>query len=151
MRKVTKGGLASLTPEERSLLPAQINPIENASYLAYLKKAIADHWPGPVDPVREARYIEAQTVWNETMAETLVNIRAQGQQVFVIAGMGHMFYKAGILESVEKRGCFGQSYVQPYPLDPEDSRTLEEMFADLTSPGSQEIGLAHYFWIIPPI
>ena len=122
-RKVAKSGLSSLTPNERGLLPSQINPIENASYLAYLKKAIAEHWPGPVDPAKEALLIEAQMVWNETMAETLVGIRVQGRQALVIAGMGHMFYKAGILESVEKRVRFSQRYIQPYPLDSEDVRS----------------------------
>lgn len=81
------------------------------------------------------------------MAETLVGIRAEGRQALVIAGMGHLIYKAGILESVEKRGRFNQRYIQPYPLDPEDARSPEEMLKSLLSAGSQEIELAHYFWI----
>ncbi|MBI5209158.1 MAG: ChaN family lipoprotein [Elusimicrobia bacterium] len=147
IRNIARQGLASLSPEERRLLPARVDPIAEPRYLAYVKKTINGH--GQLDPAREARMLEAMAAWNETMGQSVVDILADGAgPVVVIAGMGHMLYGAGIGESVARRSQARQVGVLPYPLD-DSSRPLPELLKELQDPASEDISLADYFRLLP--
>ena len=146
VRQIAKGGLSSLTPEQRKILPAEVNPIKDPRYLEFVKKSLGGH--GPVDPVREARMLEAMAAWNETMGQSLIDAAKDGGPVVVIAGSGHMFYDAGILESVRSRGALKQTVVLPYSLDGEEL-PLDDLLAALQKPGSEDLPLGDYFWLLP--
>ncbi|MBI4678094.1 MAG: ChaN family lipoprotein [Elusimicrobia bacterium] len=147
IRNIAKFGLAGLAPEERKLLPERVDPIVEPRYLAYVKKMINGH--GQLDPAREARMLEAMAAWNETMGQSVVDVLSKGEgPVVVIAGMGHMLYRAGIGESVSRRAAVRQSFVLPYPLD-DTTRPLPELLKELQDPGSEEISMADFFSLNP--
>ncbi|MBI5622876.1 MAG: ChaN family lipoprotein [Elusimicrobia bacterium] len=147
IRNIAKLGLAGLKPEERALLPRRVDPIVEPRYLAYVKRTINGH--GQLDPAREARMLEAMAAWNETMGQSVVDVLREGcGTVVVVAGMGHMLYRAGIGESVARRAPVRQSFVLPYPLD-DAARPLPDLLKELQAPGSEDIVLADYFRLNP--
>lgn len=147
IRLIARGGLSSLTPGQRALLPERIDPISEPRYLAYVKRSLSEH--GPLDPVREARMLEAMAVWNETMADSIASLLKAGEgPVLVVAGMGHMLYGAGIGESLSRRGDPLRSVVLPYPLDGE-RLPIDQALAKLQDPSSHDIALADFFRLIP--
>lgn len=142
VRQVAKGGLASLTPEQRALLPAEIRPISDPRYLEYVRRSLREH--GPMPPEQEARMLEAMAVWNETMGQSLADALQAGPLV-VAAGLGHVLYGAGILESVRSRAPARQAAVLPYPLDGARG-PAEEVLRALRTSG--DLQLADFFWIL---
>ena len=143
--QVAKGGLASLTPEQRALIPDKIGPIKDPRYLAYVRASLGGH--GPMPPEQEARMLEAMQVWNETMGRSAVQAARRHGTLVVIAGSGHMLYRGGIPECAADSGL-KQSVVLPYPADGE-SIPLQELLKRLQSPGSRDISLADFFWLLP--
>ena len=134
VRQVARAGLASLSPEQRRLLPDEIRPISDPRYLAWVRRALNQH--GPLDPEREARALEAMAVWNETMAESVLEGLRSGRSAVVAVGMGHVLYRAGIAESVRSRACVPQSVLLPYAAGNE-------------GPSDEERAQADYFWLLP--
>lgn len=115
IRQVARGGLASLTPAERALLAPLIKPITHPKYLAYVNKSLDEH--GPMDPARRARMLEAQAVWNETMAW-----RASGfPQIMIAAGAGHVIYGDGIGGPLRRSGPISVITVLPGPPSEPDA------------------------------
>ena len=100
---MSKGGLASLSPSDRARLPFQIMQSADPRYRQYVLDAVSGH--GPLTPDQLRNRLEAMAVWNETMGEKVASIAAEGRKVLVIAGQGHVLYKAGILESAARRGA----------------------------------------------
>lgn len=145
VRQVAKGGLASLSPEQRALLPERISQTRDPRYLAYLREELGRH--GPMDPVREARMLEAMAVWNETMGQSVAECSARGT-VLVLAGTGHMLYRSGVPESAGSRAPLSQAVLVPYPMDGE-ARPLDELLRALQDPSSRDIRHADYFWLLP--
>lgn len=145
VRDIVRKGLDGLTPEQRALLPKDIAPIKDPRYLEYVKRSLDGH--GPMPPEMKERMILAQAVWNETMAESLLSA-LPGGPVVVVVGMGHVFYGAGILESVRNRSSAVTRSVLPYPLDGEGG-TNEELLRRLRDPASEDLALADYFWLLP--
>ncbi|OGR84331.1 MAG: hypothetical protein A3J74_06875 [Elusimicrobia bacterium RIFCSPHIGHO2_02_FULL_57_9] len=143
--QIYKGGLASLTPEQRRLLPAEIHPIEDARYLEYVKKAAEEHTS---DPVRIGYIIEAMQAWNETMGESLSRLVPMGRPLVVVAGAGHMIYRAGIPASVERRAAATQTVVLPYPFNGEQM-PQEELVKNLKDPALGHVDFGDYFWLLP--
>lgn len=164
VRQIAKGGLSSLTPEQRKMLPARVDPIRDPRYLEFVKKSLGGHgsramldWAERLgiqassisgDPAREARMLEAMAAWNETMGQSLIDALKDGGPIVVIAGSGHMLYDAGILESVRNRGTPAQTVVLPYPLDGEEL-PLDDLLRSIQKPGSEDIQLGDYFWLLP--
>jgi len=68
--------------------------------------------------------------------------------VVVVAGMGHMLYDAGILESVRNRSSARQAVVLPYPMDG-TKRPAEELLRALKDPASEDLPLGDFFWLNP--
>ncbi len=145
VKQIARGGISSLTPAQRSQLPATINPISDPDYLKYVNDALDGH--GPMPPDMRRRMIEAQTAWNETMAETLQTARANGPAV-VIAGSGHMIFNAGIAESIRYRSTASQTVVLPYPLDGE-RLPAKELMKRLRDPARDDKRFGSFFWLLP--
>ncbi len=97
-RKVGRGGLKSLTDEERSQLPAEI-VLTNAQHRRNFEE-ILPHHPG----VRVGTFYEAFCVWDEMMAESGANwLKAHGGRLMVIAGSGHIRTGLGIPDRLKRR------------------------------------------------
>lgn len=144
IRQISKGGLSSLSPAQRALLPARVEQTSDARYLAYIKESLSGHG---ADPARLERMLEAMAAWNETMGQAAADALAQGP-VLVIAGSGHMLFRAGIAESLGRRASAVSAVVLPYPLDGEH-RPVPDLIKELQDPASKEISLGDYFQLLP--
>jgi len=138
---VAKKGLSGLTPAERAQLPASISESADARYRAYVKDSLAGH---KLPPDAEARMTQAQAVWNETMGAKVAELAASGARVFVIAGQGHVLWRAGVLESAARRGAGPAAVVLPYPLDGQPL-PLPDALARLRDPANPELPMADDF------
>ena len=126
VKSVGKKGLAGLTPAERARIPATIAESSDARYRKYVLESVSGHG---APPTAVSRMIEAMAVWNETMGEKAANIAAEGRTVLVVAGAGHVLYKAGILESAARRGAGSPKVLLPLPAAPQtDELALADWF-----------------------
>ena len=100
--KVAKVGMAGLSAAQRALLPKEFGPADDA-YRTRLRAAFEGHkstQPGAFD-----RFVEAQLVWDESMAESAsayVNANP-GRRLVVLAGSGHLAFGSGIPRRLERR------------------------------------------------
>jgi uncharacterized iron-regulated protein len=107
-KKVFKGGLENLTPEDRTHIPTEIKPA-NRNYTQRLQSIFdthpqADHFGNFVDGV---------LLWDEAMADTAVRyLDAHPQsKVVILAGLVHVLYGDGIPERVNRRLNGNQSVI----------------------------------------
>lgn len=131
VKAVSKGGLASLSPADRARLPASVQESGDARYRKFVYDSIAGH--GPLTPDQLKNRTEAMAVWNETMGEKAASIAATGRVVLVIAGQGHVLYKAGVPESAARRGAGPVKVL--LPLD--------------AAPTPDDLPLADWFRVVP--
>ncbi len=110
VRSVGKLGIAGLSPKDRARLPASIQESGDSRYRDYVRDAVSGHGAPPAAVIR---MIEAMSVWNETMGEKAAAIAAEGRSVLVIAGEGHVIYKAGLIESAARRGAAPSKVLLP--------------------------------------
>lgn len=115
VKAVGKRGLAGLTPAERARIPAVVLESADARYRKYVLDSVSGHG---APPSAIPRMIEAMAVWNETMGENAAKIAAEGKVVLVIAGQGHVYYKAGVLESAARRGAGPAQVLLPWASAP---------------------------------
>jgi uncharacterized iron-regulated protein len=119
-RKVGRGGLKSLTDEERAVLPAEI-VLTDAEHRRTFEEAMPHH-PG----MRIDTFYEAFCVWDETMADSgAAWLKAHGGRLLVIAGSGHIRHRRGIPDRLRRR--FKGRYRVLFPHDvgePEDNFDL---------------------------
>lgn len=147
IKQVARGGVASLTPAQRAQLPPALHPISDPDYLAYVNRALDGH--GPLPPGMRENLLEAQMVWNETMAHSLLKALAEGGgPAVVVAGSGHMIYKAGIAESIAHRVAADRRVVLPYPLDGEELPAAD-LLRRLRDPAADDGRFADFFWLLP--
>lgn len=111
IKSVGKKGVAGLTPAERARIPAVIAESSDPRYRAYVLDSVSGHG---VPPAAIPRMLEAMAVWNETMGENAAKLAAEGRVVLVIAGQGHLFYKAGLIESAARRGAASAKVLLPW-------------------------------------
>lgn len=106
--KVFKGGLKSLTPEERAEIPAEIKPA-NRNYTQRLQ-SIFDIHP---QANNFGYFVDGVLLWDEAMADTAVRyLEARPQsKVVVLAGLIHILYGDGIPERVNRRLAGNQSVI----------------------------------------
>ncbi len=142
---VAKKGLAGLSPAERAQLPASIQESADARYRDFVKSSLEGH---KMPPDALARMIQAQAVWNETMGANAAKAAATGARIVVIAGQGHVFWKAGVLESAARRGAGPTAAVLAYPLDGEHLSPADAL-NKLRDPKSGDLALADDFLIVP--
>lgn len=98
--KVFKGGLASLSPQERALVPNTIQPASQ-DYRQRLKAIFDTHPEG----ANFETFVEGQLLWDESMADVAAKyLEGRPQTLLVVlAGLGHMMYGDGIPRSLDRR------------------------------------------------
>ncbi|MGL5061063.1 MAG: ChaN family lipoprotein [Microcoleus sp.] len=106
-RKVAREGLESLSAEEKKYIPP-ISEIrtDNASYRQMLLEIYQQHQKaGQGNSTAFERFLQAQVLWDETMAEKIAQFVKDNPdyQVVVLAGKGHIIYGYGIPSRVERR------------------------------------------------
>ena len=106
-RKVATQGLESLRAEEKKHIPP-ISEIrtDNAEYRQMLLEVYQQHQKaGQGNSTAFERFLQAQVLWDETMAERIAEfVKANPDyQVVVLAGKGHIIYGYGIPSRVERR------------------------------------------------
>lgn len=96
VRAVARGGLESLTPQQRALVPGNIVEPSPAQ-LESLREVYSMHGNPDDDPARFSRFVLAQSLWDTAMAAKALDVRrATGRPVAVVAGGGHVEFGWGI-------------------------------------------------------
>jgi uncharacterized iron-regulated protein len=138
-RKVATQGLESLTAEEKKHIPplSEIRT-DNAEYRQMLLEVYQQHQKAAQgNSTAFERFLQAQVLWDETMAEKIAEfVKANPDyQVVVLAGKGHIVYGYGIPSRVERRLGVGKVKVRSVLFNlPTDS------------PSSVKIPIADYIW-----
>ncbi len=98
--KVFQGGLNSLTPQERTRIPDDIQPASR-DYRDRLKAIFDTHPEGD----NFETFVEGQLLWDEAMADVAANyLEGRPQTLLVVlAGLGHMMYGDGIPKNLDRR------------------------------------------------
>jgi uncharacterized iron-regulated protein len=100
VKKISKGGIEGLTPEERQQVPEL--DLNDAAHKARIKASFDEHPHGG----NFDKFYTIQTLWDETMADSAVNFLKplNGQvQMVIIAGHGHTDHGNGIPLRVKRR------------------------------------------------
>lgn len=127
-RKVARQGLESLTAEEKKHIPP-ISEIrtDNAEYRQLLLEVYQQHQKAEQgNSTAFERFLQAQVLWDETMAEKIAEfVKANPDyQVVVLAGKGHIIYGYGIPSRVERRLGVGKVKVRSVLLNSSDNPVL---------------------------
>jgi uncharacterized iron-regulated protein len=127
---VLKKGFASLSREQKSMLPSEISCDVDPTYMSFIRKAYASHRLG--GDKQFLNFCEAQLIWDKAMAWNLVRFlnKNPGKKVVVLCGVGHA-WRRGIPEQVAK-------------LSKYSSRVIMPRIPDQTEPGSVTTGDADY-------
>jgi len=97
--KIAVGGIDSLRPDERRLLPREMD-LSREDHRRYVRQVFKMHRIPGRDHFED--FYAAQCVWDEGMAETVAD-RLGGGQMVVLAGNGHIQRKYGIPERAYRR------------------------------------------------
>lgn len=102
-KKITKGGIESLTEEELAFLPAEIVPPANAQ-VAFLDMIYSQHSGLQSDNATQRdRFFLVQSIWDSKMAEEAVRLRKQYDwPVLIVAGGGHVENGWGIARRIRQ-------------------------------------------------
>jgi uncharacterized iron-regulated protein len=118
-RKVARKGMHSLKDKEKKQLPATMD-FSNQQYRDDLKQVFSLH--GNQQDIVEFNYfLQAQTLWDESMAESAQQfLKAHPAYTLVIlAGNGHVRYKYGIPERLYRRNH------EPFTVIVQDEEILD--------------------------
>lgn len=99
-RKIAHQGIAALTQAEQHHLPRQLD-FSNRRYQSDLFEIYQQH--KSKNPF--AYFLQAQTVWDEIMAQTVVDHQKQHPDttLIVLAGNGHLQQRYGIVNRVQRQ------------------------------------------------
>lgn len=127
--KVARHGLAHLSEEERALLPKEMDGVDE-NYRERLRQAFAMHQtevPGGDVPSQLDSFIEAQVLWDESMAAVIADYLAHhpASRMVILAGNGHLEFGSGIPKRAYRLTGKAYATILPYSGGP-----LEEGFAD---------------------
>lgn len=129
-RKVGRGGLDSLSDEERARIPEEIDYTDQ-EYRQRLQAIFEEHPAGNGKGFDQ--FHEVQLVWDEGMAEQVAHYlnRHPEHYMVVLAGSGHLAYGSGIPQRVHRRIPVDAAIVLSDPgteLDPDiaDYLVLQE-------------------------
>jgi len=102
--QVARGGLDSLSAEQKLLLPPNLEK-GNPRYFARFKEAMGSHLPS--DPIVVERYFWAQSIWDDTMAWKSIEAMKQdpNQVIVIIVGEFHSRYGGGLPHRLNQRGA----------------------------------------------
>ena len=100
--QVAREGMQSLSEDQRQRLPRDIER-DNPAYVDRIRSVFDHH------PPREGRtfehFLQVQLLWDESMAERVAGWleRNPDGRMVVLAGGGHLIYRQGIPDRVERR------------------------------------------------
>ena len=102
VKKVAREGLSSLDDKEREAIARELD-FSNEAYKEWLKEVYEIHEDTEIKDFES--FYQAQIIWDETMAETIVNFlkACPDYQMVVLAGNGHLLYGYGIPKRVMRR------------------------------------------------
>jgi uncharacterized iron-regulated protein len=115
--KIAQGGLASLSPEERSQVGRDFH-LDEPGNRARVQEEYVQHMRGEIKEFET--FYEAQLAWEETMAETLaetLKTLPDDGRILVLIGKGHMTKRLGIPYLTAKRVDHVFKTVAPVPID----------------------------------
>jgi hypothetical protein len=117
--KVAQHGLEQLNEEEKAKLPIEM-VTGDTSYEKRLRDAFEMHrtgLPGGRAPRNFEFFLQAQILWDETMAETVASFLADSPEhhLVVLAGSGHLAYGSGIPKRTYRRVPKSYAIVLPNP------------------------------------
>ena len=119
--KISRSGLDSLTPEERSKVAEQFN-FQDIEHRMHIQEEYDSH---AKEYIKEFQtFYEAQLAWEETMAETLaraVSSFSGKEQIVVVIGRGHINYRFGVPKRASDRVAHTYRTVVPLPVNYEGS------------------------------
>jgi uncharacterized iron-regulated protein len=100
--KVGKGGLDSLSPQERARIPSDIDR-DDQDYRKRIKTVFEQH--PRADEKDFERFLEVQLLWDEGMAERAARYLREHPEktLIVLAGTGHLEYGQGIPRRLLRR------------------------------------------------
>lgn len=108
-RRVARVGLKGLLPEERSMLPEEINTTDQG-HRDYVSKIFKSHLGTGMTPFTEedfSNFYEGQCVWEDTMADSIARYFKTDERVssrmLIIVGSGHVIYRFGIPQRAARR------------------------------------------------
>lgn len=103
-RKVAKEGLEALTPDQRRMLPENLD-FSNMNYQKRLETVFKEH-KGKVSNFKN--FYQAQICWDETMARQAAEyIKSHPEKkMIILAGNGHIERGSGIPDRVNRYGNF---------------------------------------------
>lgn len=132
VKKVARGGLKSLTPEERALVAEEMD-FENKAHRQYLERIFEQHTfasPHKGDNKGNFEYFyQAQCVWDETMAENIAAyMKKNTGRMVVFTGNGHIIQKFGIPDRLSRRMDISTATIILYPLT--ERTTINKRMAD---------------------
>ena len=106
VKKVARGGLESLSEDDKKYLPEKVEISAHKKYNEYLKKSFDGHGGSPMAKMFTfENYAASMAAWNEGMGWRVAEFldANPGWAVLVIAGNGHLAYNAAIPASVKSR------------------------------------------------
>lgn len=136
VKKISSVGLEGLTPEEKKALPEL--DLTDEVHKARIKAVFDAHPHGK----NFDRFYTIQTLWDETMAETISNFLkplADQAQMVVFAGHGHTDTGTGIPKRVNRRLPGAYKIVVPISIQEGEEVNLAEL---------QKEGLGDYLWLL---
>ena len=103
--KVAKGGLDSLSKEEKQEIPQELD-FSDQEYRARLKEVFAAH--GELQEKNFEFFYQAQILWDETMAESMDRFLKKNPdfRAVVLVGAGHLQYGSGVPKRAFRRNGF---------------------------------------------
>jgi uncharacterized iron-regulated protein len=101
VKKVSRKGIDSLTPEERREVPPDMD-LTNREYRESILRVMRMHSRGL--KMNLTNFFQAQVLWDESMAHNTVNAMREnpGIPMVVLAGNGHLVYSRGIPDRVKR-------------------------------------------------
>ena len=121
-----QGGVAGLTPEEMANLPVD-RDLDMPGYRERIHEVYTGH-PGQ-DDRRFGGFLQSQAIWDEVMAQTIVDSLARypERQMVVLAGNGHVVKDNAIPPRVARRRSVEQAVVmgsEGSPVNPSEADYL---------------------------
>jgi uncharacterized iron-regulated protein len=100
--KVSQQGMEGLTPEQRAVVPREIDRSDQA-YQDRLMEVFSRH--PHANEQQFDRFLQVQLLWDEGMAQRVAEHLQQhsGRKMVVLAGSGHLSYGSGIPKRVARR------------------------------------------------
>ncbi len=110
VRKVSRGGIDSLTPGERKEIPADMD-LTGSEYRESMLRVMRMHSGKPAMDLNN--FFQAQILWDESMAHNAVNAMKEspGVPLVLLAGNGHLKYFRGIPDRVKRLSGADQSVI----------------------------------------